>query len=150
MHIVRICKEFHFEGAHALVGYDGKCRHLHGHSYRLLVSLTGKPNSQLCCPKNGMVLDFGDLKHLVEDLIINDYDHALLLRKDAPLATEIANTYQKVILLDFQPTCEMLTLHFAQLLQAKLPENIQLHSIRLYETATAYVEWVNNQETEQQ
>lgn len=125
------------------MGYDGTCRHIHGHSYRLSVSVTGRPDTAAGNPKNGMVLDFGDLKKIVEERIIQVFDHALLLRKDAPLAAQIAEAYEKVLLLDFQPTCEMLTLHFVSLLTPFINPPLQLHSIRLYETAGSFAEWIN-------
>lgn len=141
MSTIRITKEFRFEGAHALQNYDGKCRHIHGHSYRLFVTLKGAPLTDKKSPKNGMVVDFGDLKKIVNKYIVDPFDHALLLRSDAPLKDEIASAYENVIILDFQPTCENLALYFADLLQANLPEGTALHSIRLYETPTSYVEW---------
>lgn len=142
MSIIRITKEFRFEGAHALTDYDGKCRHIHGHSYKLYVTLKGTPQNELHHPKNGMVVDFTDLKGVVNRLIVDPFDHALLLRQDAKLASEISDAYENVIVLDFQPTCENLTIYFAKLLQGNLPAGVALHSIKLYETPTSFVEWV--------
>ena len=138
---VRVTKEFHFEGAHALVDYDGKCREIHGHSYKLFVTVTGEPRDEKSDPKNGMLLDFTDLKRVVNALVIDIYDHALLLREDAPLAKELKESYGNVITLPFQPTCENLVTHFSDLLINKLPDGITLFSLKLYETATSYVEW---------
>ena len=104
MSTIRITKEFRFEGAHALQNYDGKCRHIHGHSYRLFVTLKGSPIAEASSPKNGMVVDFGDLKRVVNKYIVDPFDHALLLRSDAPVKEEISAAYQNVIILDFQPT----------------------------------------------
>lgn len=142
MSIIRITKEFRFEGAHALKDYDGKCRHIHGHSYRLFITLKGSPRKELDHPKSGMVLDFTELKKIVNQLIIEPFDHALILRSDAKLVNEIQSAYQNVMVVDFQPTCENLTVYFASLLQKNLPEELELQSIKLYETPTSYVEWV--------
>lgn len=142
MSIIRITKEFSFEGAHALQDYDGKCRHIHGHSYRLFVSLKGLPLEELSHPKSGMVLDFSELKMMVNQLIIDPFDHALILRKDAKLVNELADAYQNVIVVDFQPTCENLTIYFAKLLQDNLAGELKLQSIKLFETPTSFVEWV--------
>ena len=120
MPTLRLTKQFRFEGAHALTGYDGKCRHIHGHSY---------------------ILDFTDLKRIVNDHIIDVFDHSLILRESAPLAAEIASAYQRVITVAFQPTCENLILHFADIIRGQLPAGVHLHSLRLHETATSYVEW---------
>ena len=142
MSTIRITKEFRFEGAHALQNYDGKCRHIHGHSYRLFVTLKGSPIGEASSPKNGMVVDFGDLKRVVNKYIVDPFDHALLLRSDAPIKEEISAAYQNVIILDFQPTCENLAIYFAGLLKDNLPDGTTLHSIKLYETPTSFVEWL--------
>ncbi|MCL1973775.1 MAG: 6-carboxytetrahydropterin synthase [Bacteroidetes bacterium] len=141
MNTVRLTKEFRFEGAHALKGYQGKCRHLHGHSYRLRVSVSGIPNDLLSDPINGMVMDFRTLKELVHNLIIEPFDHALLLRNDAPLTEALTETYQNVLVFPFQPTCERLCLHFAALLAPAIPPPARLFSLRLYETSNSFAEW---------
>jgi len=64
MNKIRITKQFDFETAHALYGYDGKCKNIHGHSYHLHVTVIGTPIDDLSNSNNGMVLDFGDLKNL--------------------------------------------------------------------------------------
>ena len=142
MSIIRVTKEFRFEGAHALQDYDGKCRHIHGHSYRLFVTVKGEPNPSLNHPKSGMVVDFSDLKKVVNKTILEPFDHALILRNDSALATEIAEAYSNVVIVDFQPTCENLATYFAHTVAKKLPAEIKLHSVRLYETPTSYVEWL--------
>jgi len=138
---LRITKEFRFEGAHALLDYDGKCRHIHGHSYRLMITVEGVPSLREGDPKIGMIMDFGDLKDVVETHIVKHFDHALLLRRNAPLAEEISGAYQNVLLLDFQPTCEQLTLHFADILKKIITLPNSLYSVRLYETPTSWCEW---------
>ncbi|MEN6618883.1 MAG: 6-carboxytetrahydropterin synthase [Rikenellaceae bacterium] len=142
MSIIRITKEFRFEGAHALTDYDGKCRHIHGHSYRLFVTLKGRPCHETNHPKSGMVLDFSELKKIVNQLITDTFDHALILRKDAKLVNEIMEAYQNVIIVDFQPTCENLAIYFAGLLKDSLPEELELQSIKLFETPNSFVEWI--------
>lgn len=141
MSVIRITKEFRFEGAHALQDYDGKCRHIHGHSYILYVTVKGRPVQDKNSRKNGMLMDFTDLKKTVNEHIINIFDHALILRGDAPLAEELCRAYRNVVLVDFQPTCENLICYFARTIRRYLPENAELFSLRLYETATSYVEW---------
>ncbi|MCI1779387.1 MAG: 6-carboxytetrahydropterin synthase [Bacteroidales bacterium] len=138
---IRVTKEFRFEGAHALKDYDGKCRYIHGHSYILFVTVTGEPLSCAGNPKDGMIIDFTDLKKIVNESIINKFDHALVLNRNAVLAGEIREKYENVILTGFQPTCENLTAYFAELLNGKLPKEVKLYKLKLYETATSYVEW---------
>lgn len=144
MPTLRITKEFRFEGAHALTGYDGKCRHIHGHSYLLYVTVKGSPLNSDGSPKNGMLIDFSDLKRIVTEKIIDVYDHALILRESSPLAEEIASAYRRVLTVQFQPTCENLITHFAKLVKESLPEGVSLYSMKLHETATSYVEWFDS------
>ncbi|MDR3287623.1 MAG: 6-carboxytetrahydropterin synthase [Prevotellaceae bacterium] len=141
MTVIRVTKEFKFEMAHALTNYDGKCKYIHGHSYVLKITVSGQPNRQQNNPKVGMVIDFGDLKKIVNDNIIEPFDHALVLSKNAKLAANLKQEYQKVEIVDYQPTCENLVIHFIEILQPLLPENIVLHHLRLNETATSYAEW---------
>jgi len=129
--------------AHALPGYDGKCRHIHGHSYVLYVTVKGVPEPDKTNPKYGMVMDFTELKTIVHTLLIDKLDHALLLRDDAPLAGELQQAYGNVVTVPYQPTCENMVSDFAKVLQGALPRNVSLHSVRLHETATSYAEWIN-------
>lgn len=141
MPVLRITKEFRFEGAHALVGYDGRCRNLHGHSYIMYVTIKGEPLNGTTSPKEGMVIDFKLLKSIVNESIIDIFDHALILRKDAALAEEIAQEYENVVIVDFQPSTENLICLFAETIRKRLPQGVELHSLKLHETAGSYVEW---------
>ena len=140
---IRVTKEFDFEMAHALWNYDGACRNIHGHSYRLFVTIIGEPNDDPGDPKFGMVLDFKDFKALVKGPIVDYFDHALVLYKDVDraLLSQIKNMYEKVHLFDFQPTCENLVLFIVDTIRAKMPPSLELHSVKLYETATSFGEW---------
>ncbi len=80
MATIRLTKEFSFEAAHALDGYDGPCREIHGHSYRLFVTVKGRPSTAEGDPECGMVMDFGALKRIVNQEIVARFDHALVLR----------------------------------------------------------------------
>jgi len=141
---IRITKHFDFETAHALYGYDGKCKNIHGHSYQLYVTVIGKPIDDLNHVKNGMVLDFGDLKKIVKTEIVDVFDHATVLNKNSPhkeLADKIKPHSPKVILVDYQPTSENMIVDFAKKIDAKLPSTVALHSLKLYETNNSYAEW---------
>jgi 6-pyruvoyltetrahydropterin/6-carboxytetrahydropterin synthase len=141
---IRITKEFTFETGHALYGYDGKCKNVHGHSYNLAVTVIGEPISDSSNVKLGMVLDFGDLKSIVREEIIDPFDHATVFNKNTPhvsLAKSLEVAGHKVILADYQPTSENMVIDFAARIRARLPEGITLFSLKLRETATAYAEW---------
>ncbi len=141
MSIIRITRVFSFEGAHALGGYDGKCCHIHGHSYRMEVTVTGEPVADEDSPKKGMVIDFTDLKKIVGENIIDKFDHALVMRQDAPLAEEIQKTYGNVIVVDFQPTSEMLATYFSDVISGLLPKGVKLFSVKLWETEKSCAAW---------
>ena len=79
---IRVTREFTFEMAHVLLNYDGPCRNVHGHSYRLFVTISGVPVNDTNNPKNGMVIDFADLKSIVLNEIVNVFDHAVAVSKD--------------------------------------------------------------------
>ncbi|OZV70914.1 6-pyruvoyl trahydropterin synthase family protein [Winogradskyella aurantia] len=141
---IRITKQFSFETGHALYGYDGKCKNVHGHSYRLDVTVIGIPISDSTHVKFGMVIDFGDLKKIVKEEIVDVFDHATVFNKNTPhieLAKELENRGHNVLLVDYQPTSEMMVIDFAVKIKKRLPKNIKLHSLKLQETATSFAEW---------
>jgi 6-pyruvoyltetrahydropterin/6-carboxytetrahydropterin synthase len=143
MNKIRVTKEFRFEAAHALKGYDGPCRNAHGHSYELSVTVTGVPVTDPGSARLGMVIDFGDLKRLIKKHVVDQVDHALLLYADQPQEDilKIGEPFTNVIFLPYQPTSENLLVDFAQRIRELLPAGITLHSMRLRETATSYAEW---------
>lgn len=141
---IRITKQFSFETGHALYGYDGKCKNVHGHSYRLYVTVIGKPIADNSNVKFGMVIDFGDLKKIVKEEIVDIFDHATVFNKNTPhveLAKELKDRDHNVLLVDYQPTSEMMVIDFASKIKKRLPNNIQLFSLKLQETATSFAEW---------
>ena len=143
MSIIKITKQFSFEMAHALRNYDGLCRNIHGHSYKMDITLAGQPLHDESSPKNGMAMDFGDLKRLVNEEIISLLDHALVLnaKTDTQLVEALKQNYEKIVIVDFQPTTENLLNFIADKLKAKLSERVKLTRIRLRETDTSYADW---------
>jgi 6-pyruvoyltetrahydropterin/6-carboxytetrahydropterin synthase len=141
--IIRVTREFTFEMAHVLWNYDGPCRNVHGHSYRLFVTISGVPVDDTRNPKNGMVIDFADLKNIVLKEIISVFDHAVAVSSDFDREKMelFKETFGNTVFLDYQPTCENLVADFAQRIKKLLPAVVQLHSLKLYETAKSYAEW---------
>jgi 6-pyruvoyltetrahydropterin/6-carboxytetrahydropterin synthase len=141
---IRITKQFSFESGHALYGYDGKCKNIHGHSYQLDVTVIGQPITDPEDVKYGMVIDFTDLKRIVNQEIVSVFDHAMVFNKNTPhleLANDLASRGHDIILVDYQPTSEMMVIDFAEKIKKLLPANVQLHALKLRETATSYAEW---------
>lgn len=140
---IRLTKEFSFEMAHALLNYDGLCKHIHGHSYKLAVTVIAEPIDDKSSPKHGMVMDFGDLKKIVNKLIVKPLDHAFVINSETP--KEYYSTgndlFNNIKIVDYQPTCENMVIDFANRIMAELPSNVKLHSLKLNETATSFAEW---------
>jgi 6-pyruvoyltetrahydropterin/6-carboxytetrahydropterin synthase len=144
MSTIRITKQFNFETGHALYGYDGKCKNVHGHSYKLSVTVIGRPIADNTEVKYGMVIDFSDLKKIVKEEIVDVFDHATVFNKNTPhieLAKELQQRDHHVILVDYQPTSEMMVIDFADKIKKRLPKNIDLFSLRLQETESSFAEW---------
>ncbi len=139
--MVRITKEFKFEMAHALHGYDGLCKNIHGHSYKLCVTVKGEIKKDKGNPKDGMVLDFDVLKNIVKPEIINKYDHSLVLNANSPHSEIDLSAFEKVFFLPYQPTSENLVMDFALKIKSKLPQGIELYKVVLSETTTSFAEW---------
>ncbi|OUS01532.1 6-carboxytetrahydropterin synthase QueD [Flavobacteriales bacterium 33_180_T64] len=141
---IRITKQFSFETGHALYGYDGKCKNVHGHSYRLDVTVIGQPITDNTNVKFGMVIDFSDLKKIVKEEIVDVFDHATVFNKNTPhveLAKELKDRGHNVLLVGYQPTSEMMVIDFAEKIKQRLPKNIKLYALKLQETASSYAQW---------
>ena len=144
MSTIRITKQFSFETGHALYGYDGKCKNVHGHSYKLFVTVIGNPIQDSSNVKYGMVIDFSDLKRIVKTEIVDVFDHATVFNKNTPhveLAKELEIRGHNVLLVDYQPTSEMMVVDFATKIKKYLPQNVKLYSLRLQETDSSFAEW---------
>lgn len=138
-----LTKIFHFEAAHALNGYDGKCRNIHGHSYEMRVTVKGMPLNEPGNPKNGMVIDFHDLKNIVNQEVVDKFDHAFIIGNNMPKDfVEITkHNFDKVVELPYQPTTENMLADFAERIKKRLPQHVDLYSVTLQETRDSMAEW---------
>ena len=140
--IIRVTKQFDFEMAHALDCHDGKCHNIHGHTYELSVTFLGTPIDQPGTPKDGMVIDFADLKKIVKQNVVDVFDHALVLRDNSRFLGSIDHALNpRLILVPYQPTAEKLLEHMVSIIQEQLPGDVKLHAVLLRETNTSYAEW---------
>lgn len=130
--------------AHQLYNYNGLCKNIHGHSYLLYVTVGGHVMRANSDPNDGMVMDFSELKKIVNENIINEFDHALVLNSQASEDSlqKLKKITEKTIVVPFQPTSENLTEYFAKMIIINLPPSIKLLSVRLHETNTSYCEWL--------
>ncbi|MFO8002330.1 MAG: 6-carboxytetrahydropterin synthase [Marinilabilia sp.] len=140
---IRLTKEFRFEMAHALWNYDGRCKNLHGHSYILQVTVIGSPCDDEKDPKYGMVMDFGDLKKIVKEEIVEPLDHSVVVSDKAPAdqLLQLPQMSERYHIKPYQPTCENLLVEFAEQISARLPASVKLFSLRLHETGNSFAEW---------
>lgn len=140
---IRVTKEFMLDMAHALWGYDGKCKNIHGHSYKLEVTIIGDTINDINSPKNGMVIDFTLLKSIINEAIIDKFDHTLVLNSKSPHKELKDNKlgFENIVLVPYQPTCENLLIDFAEKIKDTLPDEVSLHKLKLSETVNSYAEW---------
>jgi 6-pyruvoyltetrahydropterin/6-carboxytetrahydropterin synthase len=140
---IRITKQFGFEMSHALLNYDGLCRNIHGHSYKLQITVAGIPLQDAGNPKNGMVIDFSILKKIIQEQIISHLDHSLMINENAAIdkLNTLGQMYERLQVVPFQPTSENLVIYIAEQVKPLLPEHIELFSVRLYETGNSFAEW---------
>ena len=138
-----LTKIFHFEAAYALNGYDGKCRNIHGHSYELRVTVKGMPLDEPGNPKNGMVIDFHDLKSIVNQEVVEKLDHSFIIGNNMPKDfVEITKkSFDKVVELPYQPTTENMLADFAERIKKHLPQHVELYGVTLQETRDSIAEW---------
>lgn len=140
-----INKEFKFDTAHILPNHYGQCKNLHGHTYKLIVSCAGSYKTDLS--SECMIIDFSKLKKIVEENIINRFDHAFILgaeneevEKDIKIILMKHNL--KFVDLGCRSTAENISKYIFNKLKPILKsENVELIKITLYETETSYIEY---------
>ncbi len=132
---MKIAKEFKWEMGHRLPFHDGKCINLHGHSYKLLVEFSGDID------KNGMVLDYYDVKKIVGP-IVEDLDHSFMVNQtDNELIEVLDKLNSKKVVVPFESTAENICLFFLEKIKnADLPQNINRIMVKVFETESTYAE----------
>ena len=132
---MKIAKEFTWEMGHRLPFHEGKCKNLHGHSYKCMIELTGEPD------KNGIVLDYYDLKKTAEP-VFDELDHSVLVwNEDKELIEALQNLNSRMVVVDFQTTAENICVYLLNKIKsAKLPANVTALKVRVFETENTYAE----------
>jgi 6-pyruvoyltetrahydropterin/6-carboxytetrahydropterin synthase len=132
---LRIAKEFHWEMGHRLPEHFGLCKNIHGHSYKMILTVEGEMNQQQ------MVIDYYDLEKIISP-IIQELDHAFMVNKDDKLVLEFLNQINsKKVVVDFDATVENICLFILNKIKtASLPKNIKAIAVRIYETQFDYAE----------
>jgi 6-pyruvoyltetrahydropterin/6-carboxytetrahydropterin synthase len=130
---MELTTSYTFDAAHRIRGHPGKCAYLHGHTYRLEVTVSAQRLDPL-----GMVMDFDDLREIVRKAVLDSWDHATLLAADDPLGPAIAAVQaeapDRVVRLGGQPTAEVMTREAWKAIERALPPGIDLERVAIRET----------------
>ena len=140
--MLQLTKIFPFETAHAVHGYDGPCKNIHGHSYELHVTVAAQELVEDYIAPPGFLIDFKDIKRIVKAEIVDYFDHKLVLSRLYLAAHPEIAAHENLIIWDQEPSAENILLYTRKQLNKILPENIKIRSMRLYETRTSYAEWI--------
>ena len=142
--MLSLTKIFCFEMAHAIYGYPGACKNIHGHSYELRVTVSAGSDNKDYIPAPGFILDFKELKQVVTEEVIRIFDHKLVLSENyLQQKTELA-AHENLVTWQVEPTAENLLIYITRAVADKLPADIKLVKLKLYETKDSYAEWTND------
>lgn len=137
-----LTKVFRFEMAHALHNYPGKCKNIHGHSYKLYVTVKTSTEGDGYIPAPGILIDFKEIKQVVRTAIVHRLDHQLILSGDYIRAHPSVILEDNLLLWEAEPSAENLLIFMRKTLQHKLPEGVELVKLKLYETSDSFAEWL--------
>ncbi len=140
--MIRLTKIFHFEMAHAIHGYQGACKNIHGHSYELHVTLGTIEIQKAYILMPGFIIDFKQIKNLVNTAIIEKFDHSLILSTAYLSDHPTNNIHDNLIIWEVEPSAENILIYMQDVLNSKLPSDIKLIQIKLFETKDSFAEWI--------
>ena len=129
--------------AHAILGYQGVCKNIHGHSYELHVTVTSGEKNQEYIPAPGFVIDFKELKKIVTVAVIEEFDHKLVLSRDYLAENASIQSLENLVIWEVEPTAENLLIYMQRTLRSKLPSTVVLVELKLFETKNSYARWIN-------
>lgn len=129
----QICRKIEFCYGHRLLNYAGKCRHLHGHNGKLLVTVRAPDLDDL-----GMVLDFSEIKRVISRWVDEELDHRMILCRDDPLVPVLQEFGEPLFLMNTNPTAE----NIAKLIfDYAVEQGIPVVEVRLFETPSCYASY---------
>ncbi|HLO83256.1 MAG TPA: 6-carboxytetrahydropterin synthase [Chitinophagaceae bacterium] len=140
--MVQITKIFHFEMAHAIHGYEGACQHIHGHSYNLYVTVSSGEQGNDYLAGTGIIIDFKELKEIVNTAVVRNLDHKLVLSRSFLDAKPAFRAAENLFTWEAEPTAENLLVYAQKAIREKLPADLMLTGLKLYETADSFAEWL--------
>ena len=135
--MITVTKTIRFDAAHILTNHQGLCKNLHGHTYRVDVSVTQGDGDT-----SDMVIDFKDLKRIASEVVCERFDHAFIYNTESAGEREIAAVVEKngmrTVAIPFRSTAENLAKLFFGELKARIPG---LSAVRVWETADSCAEY---------
>jgi len=126
----RVTKEIHFCYGHRLLNYDGKCRNLHGHNGKAVITVEAAELDAL-----GMVVDFSRIKRVVAAWIDEALDHRMLLHRDDPALPELRRQNEPVVIFDVNPTAENIA---KAIFDYAISQDLPVVEVTLWETENSY------------
>lgn len=136
---MKISKEFRWEMGHRIPGHEGPCKNVHGHSYKMILEITGD------IADNGMIIDFYDMG-LIVNPVIESLDHSFLCQKnDDIMFNFLKENKMKYFVVDFCSTVENICSYLAKIISGKIDKikypNIKVLSVKIFETPNSYAEF---------
>lgn len=140
--MLRLTKIFSFETAHAIHGYAGPCKNIHGHSYELHVTVMSSADGEEYIEATGIAFDFKEIKQIVNAAVIPQFDHKLILSQDFLAAYPVFPLPENLLVWEVEPSAENMLIMIRKILNEKLPSSARLSHLKLFETKDSYAELV--------
>jgi 6-pyruvoyltetrahydropterin/6-carboxytetrahydropterin synthase len=126
--------------AHALYGYQGACKNIHGHSYELHITIESENGRDEYIPGPGLLIDFKEIKKIVNAFVIKTFDHKLILSRDFVAGIAASSFLENPVIWEIESTAENMLIYIKKILCDKFPDGIKLTQLKLYETNDSYAE----------
>ena len=150
MKFFEITRHMEFDSGHRIPNHQGQCRHIHGHRYQIEITLRGELSNHQGASNEGMIMDFGEIKTILQETVVNPWDHAFFVAKSDKVMVEFLDTIpeHKTVYLESIPTVENLAKYAFELLAPKFSKQfegkISLQRLRLYETPNCWADVIDN------
>lgn len=138
--MLKVTKIFRFETAHAIHGYEGLCKNIHGHSYILHVTVGISNSNDDYLPGTGFIIDFKDLKKIINEVVVKPFDHALILSENFLQHHPEIKKMEHLHIWNIEPSVENMLVYIKKALEGKFPVGLELCKLKLYETSDSYAE----------
>jgi 6-pyruvoyltetrahydropterin/6-carboxytetrahydropterin synthase len=143
---MRVSKTVTFDAAHRITLHKGKCKNLHGHTYKMEVILEGGLVAEDGASDLGMVVDFGEVNKILKEKIVEVYDHSTMIWKEDKLLYPISKKLAEeegmnIQIMDFPSTAENMAVYFYYTIASALPKGVSLYEVKIWETPNAFASY---------